>query len=432
MTATWEQFTSELEKRYNKLVAAAASNYFCTHCGWCAEACHVYLATRDPRSTPVAMAESVRRIYKRKHDLLSRILPFWTGAKPLNDGNLDKWAEAAFRDCTLCERCVVNCPMGVENPQLISAVRAALTSLGKAPETLVQLADMAITREENAGFFRELFMEHVDELEKDVQAHLGNPAACIPTENKGARILYVPLSGSHTIVPAAVFFSTVGESWTLSMFEASNFALFLSDFEKAKRIAARIINEARTLGVEEVVLAECGHAYLTMRWEAPRWFGGPLPFRVRSIVEVLDEYIRDGRLVFDPVRNGGPVTDHDSCNLGRKGGLFEEPRRVLRAVATDFREMVPNRVQSLCCGGGGGLITISEWSAKRLLAGRPKADQIARSGAGTVATSCENCRSQILELNQHYSLGVSVMSLGELALNALVTNAGGRNRPARS
>jgi len=419
---TVELAMKELEKKYNRLSGTAASN-LCAHCGWCAEACHVYQATHDPAVTPVAKAEKVRRVYKKSHDWMSKVFPFWTGAKSLTDEELKRWVEMAFRDCTLCERCVVNCPMGVETPQLIAAARAALTAAGMAPELLVQLADMAISREENADLFRDFFLEQVKEMEKELQAHLKNPDARIPVGQEGARILYVPLSGAHTILPPAIIFNTAGESWTMSMFEASNYGVFLGDTARAKHIAERLINEAKRLKVQEIVLAECGHAYSTMRWEAPKWFGGPLPFRVRSILEVLDDYVRTGRLKLDASRNREPVTYHDSCNLGRKGGLFEEPRRVLQAAAKDFREMTPNRAQSLCCGGGAGLVAIPEWAEARIQAGKPKADQIRKTGASVVVTSCDNCRHQLTEINEHYNLGVKVTSLAEMTVQALVPAA---------
>ncbi|OGO37510.1 MAG: hypothetical protein A2147_03085, partial [Chloroflexi bacterium RBG_16_57_8] len=290
----------------------------------------------------------------------------------------------------------------------------------QAPEMLVQLADMAISRGEDDGFFKEFFLEQLRELEKEVQARLGDPDARIPVGVEGARILYVPLSGAHTIVTEAVLFNAAGESWTMSMFEASNYGVFLGDTVRAKKITERIVNEAKRLKVEEVVLTECGHAYSVLRWEAAKWFGGHLPFRVRSIIEVLDEYVRDGRIALDPSRNTESVTYHDSCNLGRKGGLLEEPRRVLRAVAQDFREMTPNRVQSLCCGGGAGLVAIPEWSESRIKAGKPKADQIRRTQASVVITSCDNCRHQISEINEHYGLGIKVTSLAEMTVQALV------------
>jgi Fe-S oxidoreductase len=130
--------------------------------------------------------------------------------------------------------------------------------------------------------------------------------------------------------------------------------------------------------------------------------------------------VRAGRLNLDASCNREPVTYHDSCNLGRKGGLFEEPRRVLQAVAQDFREMTPNRAQSLCCGGGAGLVAIPEWAEARIRAGKPKADQIRQTGASVVVMSCDNCRHQITELNERYSLGIKVTSLAELTVQALV------------
>ena len=416
---TLDLANKELGKKYTRLVGSAAAN-MCAHCGWCIDACHVYLASRNPADTPVAKAERIRRVYKKDHDWLSKVFPFWTGAKKLTEEELEKWVTLAYRDCTLCERCVVNCPMGVETPQLIAAARSALVAAGKAPEILTQLADMAISREENAELYKDFFLEQVKDIEKQLQEFLGTPDAVIPIEKAGAQILYVPLSGAHTILPEAIIFNAAHASWTMSMFEASNYGVFLGDSAKTKRISERIINEAKRLKVKEIVLTECGHAYTTLRWEAPKWFSDPLPFRIRSILEVLDEYVRDNRLQLDPSKNSEPVTYHDSCNLGRKGGLLEEPRRVIKAVAQDFREMTPNRLQSFCCGGGAGLVAVAEWSETRIKAGKPKADQIRQTGAKIVVTSCDNCRHQITELSEHYNLGIKVTSLTELAVQALV------------
>ena len=68
----------------------------------------------------------------------------------------------------------------------------------------------------------------------------------------------------------------------------------------------------------------------------------------------------------------------------------------------------------------GNLVAISEWSEARIKAGKPKADQIRETGAKVVVTSCDNCRHQITELNEHYNLGIKVTSLCELTVQALV------------
>ena len=227
------------------------------------------------------------------------------------------------------------------------------------------------------------------------------------------------LSGAHSIVPPAILFHQAKVNWTLSIFEASNYGVFLGDTERAKHIAKRIIDEAKRLEVKEVVIGEYGHAYTTLRWEAPKWFWEAFPFRVRSIIEVMAGWIQEGRLTFDRSSNKEAVTYHDSCSLTRNGGLLEEPRFVLRAVTEDFREIYPNKEENYCCGGG-GIVAVSEWDSRRLEAGLPKANQIKATGAKIVVAACDNCRIQLGELSEHYGLGVTVAGLCELAARALV------------
>jgi len=416
--AELEQMKTLLTKLIDRRVLTALE--VCVHCGICTESCHLYRS--DPRieHTPYYRAEQVRKLYRYLFDPLAKVAPKWMGARAPEKDFMTKLSEIAFSTCTMCHRCTLECPFGVETAEIIRILRAAITATGYAPEMLVELANAAIAKEENEDLFREIYAEQVKDLEKDIQERLGNPTASIPMGNVGARILYTPLAGAHTIIPQAMIFNAASESWTLGMYEGSNYAAFLVDGKKSKRITERIIHEAEKMQVQEIVLTECGHAYTLMRWEAPKWFGHNLPFRVRSILEVIDEYIRDGRIKVDPSRNNLPLTYHDSCNLGRKGGLFEEPRRILKAVATDFREMTPNKLHSFCCGAGSGLVAVPEWSDLRIKAGKLKAEQIRQTGAKVVVTSCDNCRHQITELNEHYNLGIEVTSLSELVARALV------------
>jgi len=349
----------ELEKRFNRLIGTSATN-LCTHCGWCIESCHIFKATGDPKHSPVAKAERVRKVLKKKHDWLSKVFPFWTGAREMTDEEVDEWLEAAFKNCTLCERCVINCPLSVETPQLLGAARGVLTSLKKSPEILDQLTDAAISREESLDFLRDIFKTQIENLEKQVQEKLELPDARIPLEEE-AEILYVPLSGAHTIVPAAMIFNAAGADWCMSMFEASNYGLFIADIPKAKRIVKRILDEAKRLNVKEIVVTECGHAYGVLKWEAPKWFGEQFDFKVRSLLEVMDEYAQKGLIKLDPSLNKEAVTYHDPCNMGRKGGIFEAPRRVIQAAGMDYREMTPSKVENYCCGGGAGMVACSDW-----------------------------------------------------------------------
>ena len=413
-----EAATAELDKRYNRMVALTASN-LCARCGLCMESCHYFVSTGRPELTPVAKTERIRSVYKRRHDWLSRLFPRWTGARDLTEDELEAWRDIAFRYCTMCERCVVNCPLAVDTPAIMSAARGTLTALGKAPEILVQLADAEIEREKSLDLFKDILVEQYGELEKELQEVTGDPGARIPIEKKGAHTLYVALSGVHTVLPAARIFHRAGLDWTLSLFEASNYAVFLGDSEKAKAIAKRIFDEAVRLGVEEVVITECGHAFSSFYWTAPSWFG-PLPFRVRSLLEVLREWVEDETIRLDPSANPEAITFHDSCNMARKGGVVEEPRVVLRAATEDFRDMTPAGASNFCCGAGGGLVAVEEWRDTRLEAGKPKAEQIRESGARVVVTSCDNCRHQLNDLSEHYGLDIDVRNLAEVTADALI------------
>lgn len=406
-----------LKKLIDRKVVAAVES--CVRCGICAETCHYYQADPRPEHVPAYRAEILRRVYRGLFDPLGRIAPGWVGATKLTPSALDSIAETSFSSCTLCRRCTLNCPMGVDNALLVKTLRSLATAAGKAPEILEQLADAAITREEGLEFIKDLLLEQISELESELRLKVGDAEARIPVEKQGADFLYVALSGAHTILPAAVLFHAAGSNWTLSLFEASNYGLFLADTARAKQIAQRIVTEAEKLGVKEVIISECGHAYAAMRWEAPNWLGKPLPFRVRSLVELMAEWVGEGRFELDPSRNALPVTYHDSCNLARSGGLLEEPRIVLNACAADFREMTPNKQHAYCCGGGSGLVAIPEWTEKRLLAGRPKADQVRATGARVVVASCDNCRLQLSDLSEHYGLDVEVVGLADVMVNAL-------------
>ncbi|MGE5074181.1 MAG: (Fe-S)-binding protein [Anaerolineae bacterium] len=417
MSETIDIALKTLEAQLNQPLATALES--CARCGICAEACHYYRAEPKAEHIPAHRGEQLRSVYRYEHDFLSRLFPTWTHASKLDQPTLAKLTETAFSQCTLCRRCTVNCPLGVDTPLMMRAVRAMATAAGTSPEILVMLADAAIEKGKDPSFYREMFLDQIRDMEEQLRDITGDPAATIPVQKRGAKILYVPLAGAHTILPPAVVFNAAKEDWTLSIFEAANYGVFLADASRAKQVAKRIVDEANALGVKEIVIAECGHAYASYRWDVPNWFAGQFDFKVRSLIEVMAEYIRDGKIKVDPSAIQASVTYHDSCNLARNGGLIEEPRYVLKKITSDFREMTPNKAEALCCGGGGGLVALAEYTDRRLAAGKPKAEQIRQTGAKLVVAACENCRLQIGDLNEHYQLGVRVTALTDLVVRAM-------------
>jgi len=232
-------------------------------------------------------------------------------------------------------------------------------------------------------------------------------------EKKNANVLFVGLSGAHSIIHPAVIFNAAREDWTLSFFEAVNFGMFAGDPGKMQLIADRVVNEAKALGVKEVVIVECGTAY-----RIPKFLLGPLPFKVTSIVEKIHQYIGEGRIRIKEGAISEPLTYHDPCQLGRNAGVFDEPREILGRLASDYREMSPTREYNWCCGGGGGLVALDN-EEFRIKTGKAKKDQIDATGARIVVSACENCILQLNTIKDGYGLDVEVRSLSELVADNL-------------
>jgi len=386
----------------------------CARCGLCIESCHVYASMPDARYTAVGRAEVVRKLFRRYFKLQGRFAPWLGEVLELDDTSMDKVYEAAF-SCTGCRRCMVHCPFGIDTQQIMSIAKALLVGADKEPKILSMLADMSVAKGETIDETRADYSQALANLDGEVrELWPASPSPSIPYESLAADLLYVALAGSHSIVPAAAIMNAAGEKWTISSFEAVNFGAFVGDSGKTRKIAARIVDEANRLGVREVAVVECGTAFRVLRHMI-----GPQRFRVVAFVELIDRYLREGRIKVDKAMLPESVTYHDPCQIARNSGVIEEPRRVLRALTDGFVEMTPNREENWCCGGGGGLVAMGE-EEFRMKSSRVKAEQLRASGAAMVATACENCHSQLSDLNRHYELGMKVEFLSHLVARALV------------
>lgn len=389
----------------------------CSRCGVCTEACHVYASMPETKNIAAYRAEIVRRIYKKYFKIQGKIWSSVGESKELTDLALDELYEAAY-SCTGCRRCMVYCPFGIDTQMIMSIAKQLLVGADKAPEILTLLADTSITKGESLELFKDSFLQGIEKLRDEViqkwRIEAGETA--IPVDVEGADLLYVALAGAHSIIPAAAIFNAAKENWALSYYEAVNFGAFVGDPTRTKLIMERIINEAKRLNVKEVCICECGTAYRVMKQQA-----GKQPFKVSSITGVHARYLRDGKIKLDKTRIKGPVTYHDPCQIARNGGVIDEPRYILEHLTDEFRDMTPDPKYNYCCGGGGGLVALGEDTLDfRMKSARVKAEQIKESGAKILVTACENCHTQLSNLNDHYKMEVDVQFLSSLISDALV------------
>jgi Fe-S oxidoreductase len=85
------------------------------------------------------------------------------------------------------------------------------------------------------------------------------------------------------------------------------------------------------------------------------------------------------------------VTFHDPCYLGRHGGEYDAPRRLLKSIpGLNLIEMERSRENGYCCGGGGGGMWLDGFTAnhtsERLSERRVR--EAAETGATALAVCC--------------------------------------------
>ncbi len=414
-------FKEKIDHKY------AAHLNSCVHCGLCADSCHYYLTHEDTESIPAHKLNLVTGVFKKYFSFTGKTIPGWVKAKKLDKEMVKEWVDSLFGRCSLCGRCSINCSIGLNIPYLIRVARSAMASIGIVPPGLQSTVDTAVEKGNNMGIAKEDWLETVEWIEEELQDDIEDPEAKLPLDKKGAKYFYTINPREAKFFPLSIsavgkIFHATGESWTFSSdnYDVTNYGLYNGDDDAAGLMSDRLVQSMETLGCQTLVLAECGHGFNSNRWEAPEWLSKKYGFEVKSILEVVAEFIREGRIKLDPTKNQKPVTLHDPCNLVRLGGITEEQRFILKHSAANFIEMTPNREKNFCCGGGGGQLAMTRFSQRRLKAGKIKADQIQNTGAKIVATPCHNCIDQLMELNKHYKLGVEIKTVCEIAADALI------------
>jgi len=317
--------------------------------------------------------------------------------------------------------------MGVDFATFNRMARGLLVSVGVMPEGVSVVSKDQWEIGNQMGVLKEDYLETLDWLSEEMQDELDDEKAGIPIDKEGAQYVYSinPREVKYdprTISDAAMIFYQAGADWTMPSegWDMTNFGLFSGDDDLGGSVARKLFEKVSELKGKTLVISECGHGYRSTRCEGQNWAQMDIDFDMESSVTTMLRFIREGRIKVDKSKNTIPVTFHDSCNNARSCGLTEEPRELLRLVCENFVEMTPNRAENYCCTGGGGAMSMSEYTPRRLKSGKIKADQLKATGAKIVVTSCHNCVDGLADVIRHYELGMDVTQLVNLVAKALV------------
>jgi Fe-S oxidoreductase len=456
----WQQIIHEgFKERLERFRSFKVFMDICVRCGACADKCHYFIGTGDPKNMPVLRAELLRSVYRNDFSRMGKILGKLNGARPMSLNVLKEWWYYLFQ-CSECRRCSLFCPYGIDTAEITIMGRELLNLLGLNIDWIATPVSNCYMNGNHLGIQPHAFKDMLDFFVDDIEEKTGvrvKPKFM----KKGADILFITPSGdvfadpgTYTAMGYMMLFHYLEEkygldiTWSTYASEGGNFGFFTSH-ETMKRLNSKMYAEAKRLKVKWILGGECGHMWRVIN-QYMDTMNGPADFldvpvnpitgtrfeqaksnKMVHITEFTADLIRNGKLDLDPSRNDYlKVTYHDSCNPSRGMGLFEEPRYVIRNVCKEFYDMPPNtiREQTFCCGSGAGL-NAGENMELRLAGGLPRANAVKhvheKYGVNMLACVCAIDRAVLPTLMDYWVPGVQVTGVHELVANAL--NLPGQN-----
>ena len=410
MSASIEKGINALKRQVDSTVAAFFSS--CVHCGLCAQACLFYTETGDPKRTPINKTEPLRRIWKSEFTLMGRVGKVLGLTKKVDDKFLEEWQELVYDSCTMCGRCSMVCPVGNDITMMIRKTREGMAAAGQAPAGLIGATTRAVTIGSPMGVKWPALRAQIKHVEEDTGLK-------VPVDVEDVE--YMLLLSSMEIMnfpefieAVAKIFNRAGATWTISSeaFEATNSGIQIGVSDIAAELVQRIVDVADKLRVKTVISPECGHAYTAIRWDGPNLVGKAFNFKVRHILEVLDDLRKEGRLKMAS-KESQKLTYHDPCQISRRGGVIDEPRNLINMVSDNFVEMPDASKMNWCCGAGGGVSANERADGLRLKVFERKKAQIDAIKPDAIISACSNCRIHLEDGLEEYNMDIPLLSLTE-------------------
>ncbi|HET7767616.1 MAG TPA: FAD-binding and (Fe-S)-binding domain-containing protein [Chloroflexota bacterium] len=384
--------------------------YACAQCGYCVDTCTLYQARGWESSGP-----------RGKWFLLKEMLE--------GRQKLDQEAVNTFLMCTTCEKCDVVCQLDLPVESSWAQLRGTFVQeKGYATFPPFEIMGAALKGQQNIwGGMRE---------DRDAWV----PEELKPKIKERARVAYfagctasfveqdIAQASALLLDKAGVEFTTLGKDEMccgIPMLVAGKWDLWEASLRH--NVAAM-----REHGAEEIVTS-CPACWLVWSTYYPQWaekLGIDFPFAARHYSELLSEKLAEGALALTempasaaaltkpgaedfPVR----VTFHDSCHIGRAGGVYEPPRDLVRATpGVALVEMAHSKEDALCCGSV--LTRIGEPEPTSNLLGGLRVAEAQASGADALLALCPCCEFQLRVSADNAGADIPVVDLARFTAEA--------------
>jgi len=363
----------------------------CNRCGYCQAACPIYEVLRREPITARGRIQLLRAVSE--------------GRLPLSET-----VSRLVYSCTDCASCRVGCPGGVHTDEIFGAARQLLAESDLLPATLAELEQRVRSSHNISGEPAESRLLWAENLKEMPQGLVGEVGAEVVLFTGCVSALYPMAYGIlqdlvEILQAAKVDFTTLGgEEWCCG-YPLLSAGLPVSD------LVEHNLEAIKALGAHTLITT-CPSCYHMWEHEYVPDF-----VTVKHSTEFLAELVEAGRVPLRPLNMR--VTYHDPCDLGRKSGVYDAPRTIIRAIpGVAFVEMAENRDAALCCGGGANLESLSPQLSGEVA--RRRLEQALAVGAEAIISACQQCERTLAMAARREKIRIRVLDVVQLLRAALL------------
>jgi Fe-S oxidoreductase len=402
--------------------------YSCTECGRCTAACPANITGKalSPRKIMINTRERLQEVAPSiiggRDVFAAPLLALGAHATPGEDRRLtDTYiTEEELWACTSCRACVYECPVSIDQLEIINELRRGLVlNESRFPEE-IQPAFESLERNGSPWAFkpadRAAWAEGMDIPTMAELAERGErPEVLFWVGCMGSfddRSKKVTVAFARILQASGIRFAILGQEESCHGDPARR----MGNEYLYQMLAKQAIETLAGYGVTTVVTA-CPHCFHQMGSEFPQ-LGGD--FDVIHHSEFLARLLAEGRVPLDS-EDGQRLTVafHDSCYLGRYHDVYDAPRETIRRAlpVVELVEPVRTRDRGLCCGAGGGRMFMEERTGKRINVERT--EELLATGADALAVACPFCLTMMKDGVEAAGRETPVLDIAEVVAQRL-------------